>query len=126
MRLRYGIGEKSAFMKQVGIMLLVMAVLGLVAQFFQLQGTFWDALITVLVMGTSAFIPKFKQVLAWKIHWRLALGVAVVCTFVLLWQLMRRVMGDYQTYSLAATLIVLSLFAFLFHYLDTRDSNGGR
>lgn len=113
-------------MKQVGIMLLVMAALGMIAQFFQLQGTFWDALITLLVMGTSVFVPKFKQVLAWKIHWRLAFGVAVVCTFVLVWQLMRRLMGYYQAYSMAATLIVFSLLAFLFHYLDTRDSNEGK
>ena len=113
-------------MKQIGTMLLVMAVLGTLAQLFQLRGTFWDALITVLVMGASAFIPQFKYAHALKIHWRIALAVAVICTFVVLWQLMRRLMGDFQTYSTAATLIVLSLLAFLFHYLDARDSRAAQ
>lgn len=109
-------------MKQVGIMLLVMAALGMIAQSFQLRGTFWDALITLLVMATSTFVPKFRQIYALKLHWRIALVAAIISIFVLLWQLMRRLMGDYQAYSMAVTLIVLSVFAFLLHYLDTRDS----
>ena len=109
-------------MKQVGINLLVMAALGLIVMSFRLQGTFWEALFILVLMGSSAFIPQFKQVLVWKLHWRLALVVAVVCTFIILWQVMDRFMGNYQQYSLPTTLIVLSLLAFLFHYLDRRDA----
>ena len=110
-------------MKQVGISLLVMTALGLITMSFQLQDTFWETLFFLVVMGTSATIPTFKQVLVWKVHWRLALFVAVVCTIIVLWQLMNRFMGDYRQYSMPATLIVLSLLAFLFHFLDHRDAS---
>jgi hypothetical protein len=112
-------------MKQVGITLLVMAVLGMIGMSFQLDDTIWETLFRLLVMGTAAFIPQFKQILAWKLHWRLALGVGVICTFILVWQLLDRFMGAYQAYSLPATMILFGMLAFLFHYLDTRDSKVG-
>lgn len=110
-------------MKQVGIMFFVMAVLGTLAVVFQLRGLFWDTLITLIVMATSAFVPGFKRVLAWKFHWRLALVIGVVSTFTVTWQLMRRLLSGYPAYSLAATLFVFGLLAFLFHYLDTWNAN---
>jgi hypothetical protein len=109
-------------MKQVGITLFIMAVLGTIFMIFQLEGVFWETLSLLLVMAASVFIPQFKQILLWKLHWRIALVVAVICTFSIFWQLMERLLGDYEAYSLPATLIVFSLLAFLFHYLDQRDS----
>jgi hypothetical protein len=109
-------------MKQVGVFLLVMAALGLIAMAFQLQGTFWEALSVLVLMGTYAFIPPFKKVLVWKIHWRLALFAAVICTVIALWQLMGRFLGNYRQFAMPATLLVLSLLAFLFHFLDRREA----
>jgi hypothetical protein len=109
-------------MKQVGVFLLVMAALGLIAMVFQLQGTFWETLSFLVLMGAFAFIPSFKKVLVWKIHWRLALFAAVICTVIALWQLMDSFLGNYRQFAMPATLIVLSLLAFLFHFLDRRDA----
>jgi hypothetical protein len=109
-------------MKQLGITLLVMTALGLIASFFQLRGIFWDGLFFVLILTSYATIPQFKQVLAWKFHWRMAFVVAVICTFVTLWQIVDRLMGDYRQYSLPVTMILLSLVAFLFHFLDNRNA----
>ena len=109
-------------MKQVGISLLIMAALGLLAMTFQLQGPFWKAVFFLMLMGPLASIPQFKQVLGWKLHWRLALFVAVVCAIIVLWQLLDRFMGSYRQYAMLATIIVLSLLAFLFHFLDRRGA----
>ena len=109
-------------MKQVGISLLVMAALGLIAMAFQLRGIFWESLFVLVLMWMAVFIPPFKQVLVWKLHWRLALFVAVVCTVAILWQLMDRFLGNYRQFAMPATLIVLSLLAFLFHFLDRRNA----
>lgn len=113
-------------MKRLGITLLMMAAFGLVGMFFKLDDTWWETLFGLLVMASFATVPQFDQLLAWKLHWRIALMIAIICTFAIVWQLLDRFMRDYQEYSFTATLIVFSLSSFLLHFLDARNSRGAK
>ena len=107
-------------MKQLGFTLITFAVLGVVSIILKLQGWIWELIFLLLGLGASLFIPQARQILALKLHWRIAILLAVVCTFVIAWMFTRLILGNYQAYSFPVTLFAFGLLAILFATLDKR------
>ena len=112
-------------MKQLGTTLIAFAALSVISITLKLQGLVWELVFLLLGLGASFFVPQPRWVLALKPHWRIALLIAVICTFVIVWISIRLVLGDYQTYSFPVTLFVFGLLTILFAALDKLASNGG-
>lgn len=105
-------------MKQLGIAFVVLSVLDIITVALKLQGMVWEILFLLVGVGATIFIPQPNKILALKLHWRITLLVAVMCTFTIVWMSARLILGNYQIYSLSVTLFAFGLLAFLFTALD--------
>ena len=108
-------------MKQFGFILMGMGMVASLAQFFSLNlnGVGWEILFMLGGVFASLWIPESKAILNLKLHWRIAIIIAILCTFFTAWTFFFAVLPA-QNYALAVTFFTFGCLAFLFHHLDNR------
>lgn len=107
-------------MKQLGITFFILAILYTVFSYFSLKGIVWEFLFVLIWILALIWIPDFKRVLSLKLHWRIALLLATLCTFWVVWKLVEVIVPSLQDYSLSITLVFFGMLAFLFSVLDNQ------
>lgn len=107
-------------MKQLGITFFILAILYTVFSYFSLKGIVWEFLFVLIWILALIWIPDFKRVLSLKLHWRIALLLATLCTFWVVWKLVEVIVPSLQDYSLSITLVFFGMLAFLFSILDNQ------
>ena len=110
-------------MKQLGVTFVVLAICSAVSSFLSLKGIVWEFLFVLIWILSFIWIPDFKEVLNLKLHWRIALLLAALCTFFVVWKFVGAVVSPLQGYSLAITLFLFGMLTFLFSILDSIKSN---
>ncbi|MCB9110656.1 MAG: hypothetical protein H6634_05360 [Anaerolineales bacterium] len=65
--------------------------------------------------------PKTKTPEFRGLHWRIAIIIATMSTFVIVWLFFYAILPK-QNYAMQVTLFMFGMLAFLFNYLDKRKS----
>ena len=111
-------------MKQFGFILVGMGIVAFLAQFISLnlKGTWWEIFFMLIGVFASLWIPVAKGILNLKIHWRIAIIIAIFCTFFTVWIFFYSILPE-KNYSISTVCFTFGLLAFLFHYLDNQKNN---
>ena len=110
-------------MKQVGYFFIGMGVVLTIAQLFSLnlKGVWWESLFMLAGAFASLWLPANKKLLNLGLHWRIAIIIATMSTFVVVWLFFYAILPK-QNYAMQVTLFTFGMLAFLFNYLAKRKS----
>ncbi len=115
-------------MKRLGIILIAFASLFTLSHFLfpnlSFGGVWWQTALILIGVFASRWLPAFPTFERMKWHWKVALFFATLCSFMVVFGLVLKVLPvSAQDYSLAITSTFFGLIAILFDFLDKRTKD---
>ena len=111
-------------MKQIGLFFVGLGIVATLSEFFSfnLKGVWWETLFMLAGVVVSLWIPKNEEILKLGLHWRIAIIPAILSTFIIVWLFFHAILPEHK-YSAAITCFTFGLLAFLFCYLDNKQTS---